>query len=193
MSESRVFELNGVSVQDVAERVKAFLRDEKNMKVQDAPDRNGYLIQAAQDDTLKTLSGMKLATTVQLVVSGERLEVTVGEGQWADKLGAGAVGLFLLWPLAVTAGIGAYKQKMLPSEIFDVIMRFTSSSGVSARMGDTARAPESSETVCPKCGAKIPKGSKFCNNCGERIDCCPQCGAQLVPGSRFCSECGRQL
>lgn len=71
---------------------------------------------------------MKLATTVELTVNGTQLNVTLGEGQWADKLGAGAVGLFLLWPLAVTAGIGAYKQKKLPSEIFEVVYRCTMAS-----------------------------------------------------------------
>lgn len=125
MKESRVFELNQVTAEQVLEAVTTFLRGEKGMEVQNVATPNGYLIQAAQADTLRTLSGMKLATTVELTVNGTQLNVTLGEGQWADKLGAGAVGLFLLWPLAVTAGIGAYKQKKLPSEIFEVVYRCT--------------------------------------------------------------------
>ena len=125
MKESRVFELNQATAEQVLEAVTTFLRGEKSMEVQSVATPNGYLIQAAQADTLRTLSGMKLATTVELTVNGTQLNVTLGEGQWADKLGAGAVGLFLLWPLAVTAGIGAYKQKKLPSEIFEVVYRCT--------------------------------------------------------------------
>lgn len=125
MKESRVFELNQVTAEQVLEAVTTFLRGEKGMEVQSVATPNGYLIQAAQADTLRTLSGMKLATTVELTVNGTQLNVTLGEGQWADKLGAGAVGIFLLWPLAVTAGIGAYKQKKLPSEIFEVVYRCT--------------------------------------------------------------------
>ena len=105
MKESRVFELNQVTAEQVLEAVTTFLRGEKGMEVQSVATPNGYLIQAAQADTLRTLSGMKLATTVELTVNGTQLNVTLGEGQWADKLGAGAVGIFLLWPLAVTAGI----------------------------------------------------------------------------------------
>lgn len=99
MKESRVFELNQVTAEQVLEAVTTFLRGEKGMEVQSAATPNGYLIQAAQADTLRTLSGMKLATTVELTVNGTQLNVTLGEGQWADKLGAGAVGIFLLWPL----------------------------------------------------------------------------------------------
>ena len=98
MKESRVFELNQVTAEQVLEAVTTFLRGEKGMEVQSVATPNGYLIQAAQADTLRTLSGMKLATTVELTVNGTQLNVTLGEGQWADKLGAGAVGLFLLWP-----------------------------------------------------------------------------------------------
>ena len=91
---------------------------------------------------------MKLATTVELTVNGTQLNVTLGEGQWADKLGAGAVGLFLLWPLAVTAGIGAYKQKKLPSEIFEVVYRCTMGEPTSFRTAGVPvnAAPTSSQT-----------------------------------------------
>ena len=96
MEESRVFSLNGVSLETVVKSVETFLRDEKGMEIQSAPVEHGCVIQATQKkDTLKMLVGMRLATTVQLVVSGENLNVVIGEGQWADKLGAGAVGLFL--------------------------------------------------------------------------------------------------
>lgn len=189
MKESRVFSLNGNDVQQVAERVVAFLRSEKKMEVQSAPLPNGCLIQAAQADTLRTLSGMKLATTVELTVNGEQLNVLIGEGQWSDKLGAGAVGLFLLWPLAITAGIGAYKQKMLPEEIFDVVRRNTMP-GVSAE----AEAPAAEKRICPQCHAENSCDARFCNACGAKLTLtCPQCGAPLAAGSRFCSQCGQPL
>ena len=91
MKESRVFELDQVTAEQVLEAVTTFLRSEKGMEVQSVATPNGYLIQAAQADTLRTLSGMKLATTVELTVNGTQLNVTLGEGQWADKLGAGEI------------------------------------------------------------------------------------------------------
>ena len=197
MKESRVFELNDVTVEQVAEAVTTFLREEKKMEVQSVTTPNGYLIQAVQADTLRTLSGMKLATTVELNVNGTQLNVTLGEGQWADKLGAGAVGLFLLWPLAVTAGIGAYKQKKLPSEIFEVVYRCTTgepmgfqTAGVPVNVTPEAQAG----MTCPQCHAPISANAKYCSVCGAKLQTvCPNCGVPVKPGSKFCSECGQAL
>jgi len=215
MSDTRVYVLNGTDMQTVAERVEAFLKEEKNMEVQGVPSGESYLIQATQKDTLRTIAGMKLATTVQMTVSGDNLNVTIGEGQWADKLGAGAVGLFIAWPLAVTAGIGAYKQKKLPEEILNLIGQVLMNPGqpvvtpVAPTVASTApatptaaapgqgtpQATAAAQTqVCPQCQAQVPAGAKFCNNCGAKlITVCPKCGANVRPGSKFCSECGHAL
>ena len=215
MSDTRLYVLNGTYMHTVAERVEAFLKEEKNMEVQGVPSGESYLIQATQKDTLRTIAGMKLATTVQMTVSGDNLNVTIGEGQWADKLGAGAVGLFIAWPLAVTAGIGAYKQKKLPEEILNLIGQVLMNPGqpvvtpVAPTVASTApatptaaapgqgtpQATAAAQTqVCPQCQAQVPAGAKFCNNCGAKlITVCPECGANVRPGSKFCSECGHAL
>ena len=195
MKESRVFERNGVTAEQAAEAVSTFLRGEKGMEVQSVATPNGYLIQAAQADTLRAISGMKLATTVELNVTGSQLNVTLGEGQWADKLGAGAVGLFFLWPLAVTAGIGAYKQKKLPGEIFDVIYRCTTGEPTCSPTGGApVRTVSAAQMVCPQCGAAVSGDAKFCSVCGAKLQCtCPNCGAAVKAGSKFCSECGQSL
>lgn len=221
MEESRVFSLNGVSLETVVKSVETFLRDEKGMEIQSAPVEHGCVIQATQKkDTLKMLVGMRLATTVQLVVSGENLNVVIGEGQWADKLGAGAVGLFLAWPLAVTAGIGAYQQKKLPEDVLNVISRTLMSPGQFAPRetaggmmtgavenvgtvesgtagtdgGEIGETATEKAQVCPQCHAPVQAGAKFCSNCGAKlIQVCPECGKVVAPGSKFCSECGCAL
>lgn len=221
MEESRVFSLNGVRLETVVKSVETFLRDEKGMEIQSAPMEHGCVIQATQKkDTLKMLVGMRLATTVQLVVSGENLNVVIGEGQWADKLGAGAVGLFLAWPLAVTAGIGAYQQKKLPEDVLNVISRTLMSPGQFAPRetaggmmtgavenvgtvesgtagtdgGETGETATEKAQVCPQCHAPVQAGAKFCSNCGAKlIQVCPECGKVVAPGSKFCSECGCAL
>ena len=57
-------------------------------------------------------------------------------------------------------------------------------------------------TVCPVCGAKVPKvcpqcktlimdDSKFCPECGySLIKVCKKCGVQLSDTVKFCPECG---
>nr|WP_147342289.1 hypothetical protein [Ruminococcus sp. AM28-29LB] len=106
MSESRVFSLNGMDVGAVVSRVEGFFRTEKGMEVQSSKTADGYVMQASQQkDGWKTISGTRLAITIQMAVFGNQLNVTIGEGQWSDKIGAGAIGLFIAWPLAITAGL----------------------------------------------------------------------------------------
>lgn len=218
MEESRVFSLNGVSLETVVKNVETFLKDEKGMEIQSAPVEHGCIIQATQKkDTLKMLVGMRLATTVQLVVSGENLNVVIGEGQWADKLGAGAVGLFLAWPLAVTAGIGAYQQKKLPEDVLNVISRTLMSPGqfapkeVTGGMmtgavgnvgtGVAAGGTVGSETAVigvtangtVESGTAGTDGGETGETATEKAQVCPQCHAPVQAGAKFCSNCGTKL
>ena len=109
-------------------------------------------------------------------------------------IGAGAVGLFIAWPLAVTAGIGAYRQKKLPEEIFEVVERYLLANGGQASRPQAQAAPQEQQAVCPSCGNACQPGSKFCNYCGAKLENrCAYCGSVVQPGSRFCPECGHQI
>jgi membrane protease subunit (stomatin/prohibitin family) len=47
--------------------------------------------------------------------------------------------------------------------------------------------------TCPKCGASVKKGSKFCAECGQKMNVgktCAKCGATLDVNAKFCHECG---
>ncbi len=55
---------------------------------------------------------------------------------------------------------------------------------------------------CPKCGALVPPGTRFCPACGAAISAapapaggppCPKCGAATAPGQKFCPACGASL
>ena len=195
MSESRVFILSGVEPQTVVNRLENFFRVEKSMEVQSSKTADGYVIQASQPkDGWKTLTGMRLAVTVQMAVTGEQMNVTVGEGQWSDKIGAGAIGLFVAWPLAITAGMGAFKQKKLPAEIFQVIEACILSSGKNVVINGAGPTVAAGMILCPNCKEQIAAGSKFCNHCGTKLNNkCPGCSADIPSGSTFCPECGQKL
>lgn len=52
---------------------------------------------------------------------------------------------------------------------------------------------------CTNCGEELPEGSKFCLNCGEKVEkvdnnmvCCPECGKLVLKG-KFCLECGHKF
>ncbi len=47
---------------------------------------------------------------------------------------------------------------------------------------------------CPSCGARNPRGRKFCRQCGENLQVkCPACNADEVAGVQVCSHCGAQI
>ena len=195
MNESRVFMLNGTEVSQIVTRLENFFRTEKGMEVQSSQTTDGYVMQASQPkDGWKTLTGMRLALTVQMAVMGDKLNVSIGEGQWSDKIGAGAIGLFVAWPLAITAGMGALKQKKLPGEVFQVIENVIMSGGKPVVVTGAGQTVAAGMIVCPNCKAQLSADAKFCDHCGTKLGRkCPNCGAVVKPGSAFCSECGEKL
>ena len=51
---------------------------------------------------------------------------------------------------------------------------------------------------CPNCHAKLGVNSKFCSECGEKIEIkkpafCTQCGEPIAEGAKFCAHCGTKV
>ncbi len=47
---------------------------------------------------------------------------------------------------------------------------------------------------CPSCGTENPESTKFCGNCGTRLNNqCAQCSHENPPQFKFCGECGAPL
>ena len=195
-NESRAFRLiNNVKLEAIVQSVTAFLNVEKHMEVQSSQTVDGYIMQASQpQDSWKTLTGTRLAITIQMILTNDTLNVMVGEGNWSDKLGAGAVGLFIAWPLAISAGFGAYRQKKLPAEIFAVIEKAIYTGGQQAVINSAGSVVNEGQICCPNCKKINPASSKFCNQCGQVLNCtCSSCGKEIDIDSKFCPHCGKPV
>jgi hypothetical protein len=85
-------------------------------------DHDSVLLQIKKRGSWRDLVGM--ATSLNVVFhqgEDDTLTVEIGAGKWVDKAAVGAVSLVILWPLAITAGIGAWEQMNMPDKIFDYI------------------------------------------------------------------------
>ncbi len=63
------------------------------------------------------------------------------------------------------------------------------------QQGQSGGAQSSQQSVpCPSCGKQNPSATKFCGDCGAKMEAgkvpCVKCGAELREGAKFCSECG---
>ena len=57
--------------------------------------------------------------------------------------------------------------------------------------------------VCLICGAANTPGTKFCCECGAKLEAsapaesekkvCPGCGTEVAPSVKFCPECGNRM
>jgi membrane protease subunit (stomatin/prohibitin family) len=62
------------------------------------------------------------------------------------------------------------------------------------------QAPAAALIICPKCNARVPAASKYCPECGTKIEApstgtinCPKCGHPVASTAKFCPECGQKL
>ena len=98
---------------------------------------------------------------------------------------------------------GAAKNEGAAGNVMGAGMGLGMGVGLGANMGNamantsSVMTQEATNTMpCPSCKAMIKKNSKFCSECGCKIEqkrFCSECGAEVLPGKKFCSECGNKL
>ncbi len=116
--------LNNRTVQDVAMIARNYLESAENMNTQFFFTNDGSAIVQAKlrGGAVKQFMGLDRTTTVRITpISDTHVNIDIGEGKWVDKGIAMTVSLFVLWPLAVTSGVGMYKQSKLPAKIMNAI------------------------------------------------------------------------
>jgi hypothetical protein len=84
-------------------------------------DDDSLLLQIKKRGGWRDLVGMATSLNILFHQSDDTLTVEIGAGKWVDKAAVGTVSLFILWPLAITAGMGAWEQMKMPDKVFDFI------------------------------------------------------------------------
>lgn len=112
---------NGKSVNGLVNAVKTMLVSSEKMEVQKVSgDNTAYTVLQARTagGKAKQFVGMDKAITIRFICEKDReVSMEIGEAKWVDKGVVMAVSMFVLAPLAITSGIGMYKQHKLPEKI----------------------------------------------------------------------------
>ena len=86
----------------------------------------GTLLQIEKVGGWRKFVGMSTALNIVFHQVENTVNVEIGAGRWIDKAATGTVAYFILWPLAVTAGIGAWQQMKMPERVFEHVAIFLS-------------------------------------------------------------------
>ncbi len=106
----------------IAGKYRATGYDAQIVRIEDG-GVEGVLVQIRNATTeggrlFRTVTGLTSCATLKLIPQNADLDVEVMAGKWLDKIGAAAVSLVILWPLLVTASIGAFRQKALLDNLY---------------------------------------------------------------------------
>jgi hypothetical protein len=101
--------------------VKRWLDGEGFDSQQMPTDDDRILLQVRKRGGWRNFVGMATSLNIVFNASEDTLTVEIGSGKWIDKAAVGTVSMFILWPLAVTAGYGAWEQMKMPDKIFAYI------------------------------------------------------------------------
>ncbi len=200
MAEQRMYHAPGVDIRGLAGVVANWFQGQKfETQTLEAPG-GGMVVQARQPEAWRSILGMSSALNVTMTLQGENLVVQMGAAKWVDKAAVGAVGVLIFWPALIPAAYGAWKQKQLPNQVFQLIDQYVATGQVPvvapmpAAAPVAAPAPAPAGARCPSCGQAVRTGAKFCDSCGAPLQAnCSQCGAALRPGAKFCDSCGAKV
>ena len=135
-----------------------------------------------QRDFLARPLDERLRIARELRGESRRVQAARAMGDAANQPGGASGAMETGLGLGAGAGLGAAMAGMM-SQAFQ-------------SHGSERSAPAAATIKCPNCGTENPVGSKFCNNCGQKMSGsikCPTCGTENPPGSKFCSNDGTKL
>ncbi len=101
--------------------VKSWLDSQGFDSQQMSAEGQSLLLQIKKRGGWRDFVGMSTSLNIVFRQADDTMTVEIGAGKWIDKAAVGTVSMFILWPLALTAGYGAWEQMKMPEKIFDFI------------------------------------------------------------------------
>jgi outer membrane protein assembly factor BamD (BamD/ComL family) len=118
-SVGRLYDAPGVDRGQIAEELRQhfFINGYETQVI----DQGNALLIQGKKGGVRSWLGMGQAITIMLEDTGNGLKVSIGGGKWVEQGAAIAVGLFVLWPLLLTGGMGMLMQKNLIDTLWRMV------------------------------------------------------------------------
>ncbi len=137
--ESRIYQTQDLDLQSIAQTLVNEYQGE-GFEAQQFGDSKQVIVQLKKENILRSITGFDKALGISLQRSGDETIVQVGAQDWVDQIAVGAVGL-ILYPLLITAAIGAVQQRNVVYDVLDSIDRLIRQQQPQVSLGATPTNP----------------------------------------------------
>lgn len=121
--DARFYNSEEIDIQRLAnDLVNAYLA--QGYQAQQIGNNDQVLVQLKKGGDFEAIIGMQAALSVTLQRTSGGVLAMIGQQRWLDKAAVGAVGIValpVLWPLALTAGVGAIRQASLGNQALNMV------------------------------------------------------------------------
>lgn len=173
-------------------------------------NRDQMLVQLKKGGDFEALIGMQAALSVTIQRTAGGVMAMIGQQKWLDKAAVGAVGVVampVLWPLMLTAGVGAVRQASLSNQVLNMVDGLVRQQrpGIQGGPIPVQLLPQVQQMWSPAPNytpppSYIPPGPVVnalpapapMPQTPGRLRC-PDCNTPYEEGDTFCTGCGRSL
>lgn len=183
-------------------------------QAQQIGSKDQVLVQLKKGGDFEAILGMQAALSLTLQHTAGGTLAMIGQQKWIDKAAVGAVGIVafpVLWPLALTAGVGTLRQASLGNQVLNMVdgLVHQQAPGIVAGPVPVQIMPQIQQQYAPKpsnatpvyvppqpvppppaAPAAMPTPPPAPAKQTLR---CPNCNTPYEQGDTFCSGCGRSL
>ncbi len=179
-------------------------------QAQQIGNRDQILVQLKKGGDFEAILGMQAALSLTLQRTAGGVLAMIGQQRWIDKAAVGAVGIValpILWPLAITAGVGAFRQASLGNQVLNVVDGLVRQQRPGIQIGPVPSqvVPQIQQQWAPPpalpAPAYVPSTPVYVPpaqavysqpTVADQLHCA-SCNTPYEAGDTFCSGCGRAL
>jgi hypothetical protein len=211
--DARFYNSDAIDIERLArDLVNAYLA--QGYQAQNIGNKDQMLVQLKKGGDFEAIIGMQAALSLTIQKTSGGVLAMIGQQRWVDKAAVGAVGIVampILWPLAVTAGVGALRQASLGNQVLNMVDGLVRQQVPEVQAGPVPynvlpqaqqnyspapvyTPPQPAPTYMPPQPPPQPvyRPQTAPAPAPQQLRC-SNCNTPYEPGDTFCTGCGRSL